>query len=33
MMPARAGGVYMPPFKMKQMLEELKNKEKTTVEH
>jgi pre-mRNA-splicing factor CWC22 len=33
MMPARAGGVYMPPFKMKQMLEELKKKDKTSVEH
>lgn len=32
-MPAAAGGVYMPPFKMRAMLEELKNKEKTSLEH
>jgi len=26
-MPARAGGVYIPPFKLKKMLEELQTKE------
>lgn len=32
-MPARAGGVYIPPFKLKKMLEELKTKEDQTLEH
>jgi hypothetical protein len=33
MLPARAGGVYMPPFKLRQMMEDLKNQEKTSMEH
>jgi pre-mRNA-splicing factor CWC22 len=33
MLPARAGGVYVPPFKMRAMLEDLKNKEKSSLEH
>ena len=32
-LPVRAGGVYMPPFKMRQMMEAMKNKEKSTLEH
>jgi hypothetical protein len=33
MLPARAGGVYIPPFKLRLMMEELQNKEKTSLEH
>lgn len=33
MLPARAGGVYIPPFKMKKILEELKNSNQNSVEH
>jgi pre-mRNA-splicing factor CWC22 len=33
MLPARAGGVYIPPFKMRAILEDLKNKESTSIEH
>ena len=33
LLPSRAGGVYIPPFKLKAMMEELKNKEKTSLEH
>lgn len=33
MLPARAGGVYIPPFKMKQILEDLKNSDKNSLEH
>ena len=32
-MPARAGGVYIPPFKLRKMLDELKTKEDQTPEH
>jgi len=32
-LPAKAGGVYIPPFKLRQMMEDLKNKEKTSLEH
>jgi hypothetical protein len=32
-MPARAGGVYIPPFKLKKMLEELQTKEDQSQEH
>ena len=33
MMPAKAGGVYIPPFKLKQMILDLKNSEENTSEH
>ena len=33
LMPAQAGGVYIPPFKLKRMLEELKTAEASTPEH
>ena len=33
MLPAAAGGVYIPPFKLRKMLEDLKNQEKTSLEH
>ena len=33
MLPTKAGGVYIPPFKLRQMMEDLKNKEKTSLEH
>ena len=33
MLPSLTGGVYMPPFKLKAMMEDLKNKEKTSLEH
>mgnify|MGYP000748915887 CR=1 FL=1 len=33
LMPAKAGGVYIPPFKLKKMLEELKTSEETTEAH
>ena len=33
MLPARAGGIYIPPFKMKKVLEELKESDKNSVAH
>ena len=33
MMPAKAGGVYIPPFKLKKMIQDLKNSEENTEEH
>jgi len=32
-LPARAGGMYIPPFKMKKILDNLKNSDKNSMEH
>lgn len=32
MMPARAGGIYIPPFKLKAMMKELENQDKGSLE-
>lgn len=33
MLPASAGGVYIPPFKLRKLLDGLKNEEQSTPEH
>jgi pre-mRNA-splicing factor CWC22 len=33
LLPTQAGGVYIPPFKLRKMMEDLKNQEKTSLEH
>jgi len=33
MLPKQAGGVYIPPFKLKQMMEELQKQDHTSEEH
>ena len=33
MLPLSAGGVYIPPFKLKKMMQDLQKAEETTAEH